>query len=299
MTDFPSGLHGAYRRADLIKAIGWPRVRKALHEGGLVVAGRSVLVERGRQYDLRTRGAIALFVAGGSALLTTHTAALLHGCASADISETHVLVPYQRTVRRSPGVVFHQGLFEEQDVVMVDGLRVHVLECALADLLCRARRRTALACFDQALAFTEQADREALRAEVGFRIQSRRDPRGRRRGEILLLLGTGKAESPAESWLLLGFFDAGLPIPAQQHVVLDLDGRERYRLDFAWEEVRVAVEYDGYEAHVDRVVADEVRQADLERRGWTVLRADASDLRDPARLHAAIHTALHRRRFAA
>jgi len=274
-------------------------VRVAVREGELVPFGRQVLVERTRQLDLRTRAAAALLVAGDRAVLTTHTAALLFGCTAAEAGEIHVLVGYDRQIRRAPSMVFHQGLFDEQDVVDLDGLRVHALEPAVADLLCRARRRTALACMDQALALTPRFERAEFRAEVLHRILTRRDPRGRRRGEILLLLASGLAESPAESWMLLGFFDFGLPIPAQQVPVLDLDGHERYRLDFAWEEARVAVEYDGYAAHVDRAAADSARQADLERRGWTVLRADAEDLRDPSRLHAAVHAALVRRRFAA
>lgn len=142
-------------------------------------------------------------------------------------------------------------------------------------------------------------DRVRFRAEVSHRIRTRRDSRGRRRGEILLELATGLAESPAESWLLLGFFDGALPIPSQQTPVLDTDGRERYRLDFAWEEARVAVEYDGYAAHVGRADRHAARQADLERRGWVVLRADAEDLRDPARLHGEIRRAFSRRRAAA
>ena len=72
-----------------------------------------------------------------------------------------------------------------------------------------------------------------------------------------------------------------------------------YRLDFAWEELRVAVEYDGYVAHVDRAGRDFARQTDLERRGWIVLRADSADLREPARLHAEIRRAFSRRRLVA
>ncbi|MPZ82421.1 MAG: DUF559 domain-containing protein [Actinophytocola sp.] len=219
----------------------------------------------------------------------------MFGCTAADAGEVHLLVGYDRPVRRAGGLVVHQGLFEEQDVVGLDGLRVHAFDCAIAELLCRASRRAALACADQAIVLSE----EGFRAEVLNRILTRRDPRGRRRGEILLLLATGLAESPAESWLLLGFFDDGLPIPRQQWPVMDLEGRERYRLDFAWDEARVAVEYDGHAAHVDRAEADAARQADLERRGWIVLRADADDLREPARLHAEIREALRRRRFAA
>jgi hypothetical protein len=232
-------------------------------------------------------------------LLTSHTAAHLLGCTAAEVGEVHVLVGYDRPVRRGRGVFVHHGLFDEQDVVELRGLRVHTLDCAIAELLCRAARRTALACADQALGLMSTDDRQAFRAEVLSRILTRRDPRGRRRGEILLLLATGLAESPAESWLMLGFFDDGLPIPRQQHPVVDVDGRERYRLDFAWEEARVAVEYDGYVAHLGNVDRDVARQADLERRGWLVIRADAADIRNPARLHREIRRALGRRRFAA
>jgi very-short-patch-repair endonuclease len=55
-------------------------------------------------------------------------------------------------------------------------------------------------------------------------------------------------------------------------------------LDFAWPRLRIALEYDGYEAHENRRAEDAVRDADLKRRGWKVIRADASDLRDPTRL---------------
>ncbi len=227
--------------------------------------------------------------------ITSHTAALLYGCTAADTGRIHVLVGYDRTAHSTPAVAFHQGLCEEQDIVDVGGLRVVSLDFAIAELLCRASRRTALACADQAIALSENG----FRAEVLHRIAGRRDSRGRRRGEILLELATGLAESPAESWLLLGFFDDGLPIPRQQAPVRDLAGRELYRLDFAWEEARIAVEYDGYVAHVDRAGPDSVRQADLERRGWIVLRADSADLREPARLHAEIRRAFSRRRLAA
>jgi very-short-patch-repair endonuclease len=78
-----------------------------------------------------------------------------------------------------------------------------------------------------------------------------------------------------------------------------MKGRELYRLDFAWPEPMVAVEYDGYAAHVDRLVRDAERDEDLRRRGWLVLHADAADLSDPSRLHVEVRQAFWRRRFAA
>jgi hypothetical protein len=299
MFALPPGLHGAHRREDLSREIGPLRLRQLVRDGWLVPFSRKVLVERRRQLELLTRAAAVSLLAGSRAVLTSHTAARLLGCAAANDGCIHVLVDYHRKVPRVPGVIVHQGLFDEQDVLTLDGLRVLSLECAITELLCRASRRVALACADQAIALTPAEQRAEFRAEVLHRIGARPDPRGRRRSQILLNLASGLAESPAESWLLLGFFDAGFSVPSQQLPVFDINGREIYRLDFAWEEPMVAVEYDGYAAHVDRMVRDAERDLDLQRRGWTVIHADATDLHDPSRLHADVRRAFWRRRFAA
>jgi len=299
MLELPAGLHGAHRREDLRREFGAINLRKIIREGRLVPFSRQVLVERARQLALPTRAAAALLLAGPRAVLTSHTAAFLLGCTAAEAGRTHVLVDYHLNIPRVPGMAIHQGLFDEQDVLTLDGLRVFTLECAITELLCREPRRVALACADQALALLPFERRAEFRAEVLHRIGVRRDPRGRRRSQILLDLASGKAESPAESWLLLSFFDAGFSVPEQQFTVANLSGREIYRLDFAWPEPMVAVEYDGYAAHVDRMVRDAARDEDLRRRGWLVLRADATDLSDPSRLHAEVRQAFWRRRFAA
>jgi hypothetical protein len=275
--------------------MGNRRVRALLREGRLVAVTQDVLIERTRQLDLRTRAAAALLMGGDRAVLTSHTAALLFGCGAASSRRVHLLVGYDRPLRSTEDIAVHQGVYDEGDVVLLDGLRVYALECALTELLCRASRDTSLACLDQALALTPPESRGEFRAEVANRIVRRRDSRGRRQAEILLDLATGLAESPAESWLLLRLYDAGLPIPAQQVPVMDLDGNVRYRLDFAWEEVRVALEYDGFAAHVGRGLRDAAREADLRRLGWTVIRATAADLQDPAELLAAIRQAFWRR----
>ena len=299
MFALPSGLHGAHRREELRREIGPRRLRILVQDGWLVPFSRKVLVQRDRQLSFLTRAAATLLLAGPRAALTSLTAARLLGCTAADEARIHVLVDYHRKVPPVPGVVVHQGLFDERDVITLDGLRLLSLECVLTELLCREPRRVALACADQAMALTPPEQRAELRAEVLHRIGVRRDPRGRRRSQILLNLASGLSESPAESRLLLGFFDAGFSVPVQQLPVSDINGREIYRLDFAWEEPMVAVEYDGYAAHLDRLVRDAARDEDLQRRGWTVIHADAADLRDPTRLHAEVRRAFWRRRFAA
>jgi hypothetical protein len=283
---------------DLRRDLGRYRLDALIREGRLVRVTRRVLVDRERQLDLWTRAAAALLVAGPRALLSNHTAAALFGCEAADRGEVHVLVNYYRRLSRMPGLVVHHGSFDECEVVNLDGLRVLALESAMAELLCRASRRDALACLDQAIALTPAEQRGGFRDEIRGRIARRPDPRGQRRSRILLDLATGLAESPAESWLLLALYDAGFPVPAQQVSVLDMSGRERYRLDFAWEESRIAIEYDGHAAHADRVAYDLARDEDLRRRGWTVIHANADDIKDPTSLYAAIRARFWRRRFA-
>lgn len=283
----------------MVGAIGLPAVRRLLSTEGLVRFSRTVLIDRRRMLDLPTRAAAALLSAGPGAVLTSHTAALMYGCSAADRGVIHVLAGYDRQLRRRAGIAFHQGLFEEQDILELDGLRVLALDAVIAEMLCTAARATALACADQALAELDPGFRASFKAEVDHRIRIRPDPRGRRRAGVLLDLAAGLSESPAESWLLLALFDAGLPAPEQQFSVCDIGGRERYRLDFAWPEPRVALEYDGYAAHAERGSLDAARDDDLRRRGWIVIRAAAGDLRRPAGLIAAVRSAFGQRRFAA
>lgn len=299
MTDLPKGLHGAFRRSDLVCQLSLPRVRMLLRDGLLLRYSRNVLVDRRHVLELPTRAAAAVLFVGPRSVLALHTAALLHGCSAADDGTVHLLSDYNRKIRHRPGLVLHHGSFDSADVLMLDGLRTLKLEIVIAEMLCTAHRPVALACADQALAGFDPPSRKAFRTEVARHIRARADLRGTRRGQVLLKLATGAPESPAESHMLLTLFDAGLPFPKLQHSVIDLAGRERYRLDFAWEEPRVALEYDGYEAHEDRAVQDADRDADLRSRGWIVIRAGAPDLRNPARLVAALRAAFAKRRYVA
>jgi hypothetical protein len=299
VTELPEGLHGVHRRNELICQLGLPHVRMLLRDGRLVRYSRNVLIDRRHVLKLATRAAAALLFVGPRAALTLHTAAVLYGCTAADDGSIHLLVDYDRWVPRRPGLALRHGIYDEDDVLVLDGLRTLALEIVIAEMLCTAPGPVALACADQALAGLDVPLRKVFRREVARRIRGRADIRGTRRGQMLFNLASGVPESPAESHLLLVLFDAGLPIPVPQYRVLDLAGRERYRLDFAWEEPRVALEYDGYEAHEGREAQDAGREADLRSRGWIVIRAAAPDLRDPTRLVTAVRTAFAKRRYAA
>jgi very-short-patch-repair endonuclease len=89
-----------------------------------------------------------------------------------------------------------------------------------------------------------------------------------------------RPESPAEARLLRRIDEWGLPKPVRQHVVRDAAGTAIARLDVAWPDRRVGLEYDGVAYHGPRrIEPDEDRHAAVEAAGWTLLHADRLDLR--------------------
>ena len=106
----------------------------------------------------------------------------------------------------------------------------------------------------------------------------------------------GAAESPAESWVRVMLIDAKVPRP-----ICNLDiyfqGRWLARVDMAWPESRVIVEYDGI-VHLD----ERQRRRDAERlnalqaAGWLVIVLTADDLRRPERIISLVRSALDARR---
>lgn len=299
MVTYDGGLHGAYLRSDLERQLGPHRLRVELADGVLVPFSKNVVVDRARAAEFHTRAAASLLYAGSQAVLTSHTALRMHGCPAADLGPIHVLVPTERRLRSRPDLAVHREPAGAAEFEVIHGMRVHRLIPTLAEFVCRERSRPALACLDQALAAVPPGDRTDLLGRVARLVYERSDIRGTRRAAMVLELATGLPESPAESWILVILAEAGIATPVLQYSVHDLAGRERYRLDFAWPEPKIALEYDGYEAHEGRAELDQNREEDLRRRGWLVVRADATDLKSTARLLRDLRTAFRQRRAAA
>jgi len=291
----PHGLHGAYLRRELIARVGRHQVNAQLTRGSLSRLWPGVVVESARLADPMTRAAAALLAHGMSAAIAGVTAARLHGYTAIESTVTHIVVPYGHPSRSRNGLGVHNGPLPDQDIVELLGLRVLSPERVVSDLLCTARPRDALAIADQALAEQLPEWREAAKARLARRLRHRADPRGTRSGARLLELATGRAESPPESWLLLEVVDLGFPCPEVNWSLCSPTGGELYRLDLAWPELRVALEYDGYAVHAGREVQDRRRADDLRRRGWIALVATADDLRDSRRLEVALREAFHSR----
>ena len=115
------------------------------------------------------------------------------------------------------------------------------------------------------------------------------------RHELLLRHCDGRLESVGETRAWCAIWRAGLPPPVPQFVVVDEHGCVVARLDFAWPDRGVWLEFDGRTKY-DRRLPDGETAADVVMRekrreqvvaeltGWVCVRADWSDLSHPERL---------------
>lgn len=72
----------------------------------------------------------------------------------------------------------------------------------------------------------------------------------------------------------------GLPLPVPEHTVFDEHGQFVGTVDFAYPEIKYAIEVDGYEFHTGlrEFRHDRVRQNDLVDLGWTLHRFTWTDV---------------------
>jgi hypothetical protein len=109
---------------------------------------------------------------------------------------------------------------------------------------------------------------------------------------VVLHLADPRFESVGESRCRFLFWSQGLPAPVPQFEVLHPDGRLAGRVDFAWPEHRLLVEFDGRVKYtrlrrpgesVEEAVLREKRREDelVEITGWRILRLTWADLATP------------------
>ena len=136
---------------------------------------------------------------------------------------------------------------------------------------------------------------EIKRADVEMLAHKYAGRKGIMRARQAIELFDAGAQSPRESWLRIVLIQAGLPRPRTQIPVFDGFGDVVAYLDMGWEDVKVAVEYDGEQHRNDRrqYTWDVRRLEMLENLGWIVIRVVAGDR--PAEVVRRVRTALARR----
>jgi hypothetical protein len=237
-------------------------------------------------HRLRIVAAAGLLVPG--AVVSGLSAAVLWGVDLADAdTDVELTLPPGTPARRVGGLIVRRAGIDAADIRSVGGLQVTAPALT-------ALRVAAVLPDDEAVVAIDRMVTAGVVQLPAVRHLAARTGAASARVRRACARADGLAESPPETRLRLLMGRAGLPVPVAQHVVRH-EGRFVARVDFAWPEQRVAVEYDGlWHADARQFARDRRRLNNLREAGWTVVFVTAADLRDPVRLVATIRAALAR-----
>ena len=218
----------------------------------------------------RQRALAAVLWAGDGALVSHAAAAVLWEFERVRARSVELWVPSNRKVR-SESVVVHRGTrLDRADRTLLHGIPITNPARTLIDVSGRLEDHRLLTITED-LIRRDLVTPDRLRARLSALRASGR-PGG---GRLEVLLDERAGDRPLESalealaWpIILG---SGVPAPVRQFWVTVASGR--YRLDFAWPEIKVGIECEGYEHHGSRHTwgKDRARFAELGAAGWRVL----------------------------
>jgi hypothetical protein len=239
---------------------------------------RDVYSDPGIPLDHQLVARAAALLMPDDACLGGRSAAAWYGVGFASPADpVLVLVPPRSAWRGPRGVSVHRSLLTPDDSLTVeDGdVRVTTPLRTAWDVAALETVRTAVALLD-GMVRAGHLDLDEFRR---LHASARGRWRASRVAKVLPLID-GRSESPPESWVRVACARAGLPAPIPQFTVVE-DGRFLGRVDLAWPEQRVIVEYEGA-YHFDglQISRDDRRYEQLVAAGWLVIRLSASDLRD-------------------
>jgi hypothetical protein len=205
-------------------------------------------------------------------VIAGRSASALHGAKWVDGRDpAELLYDYRRPPK---DIRTWSDRFDEDEIHLVAGMPATTPARTALDIARRYPVGKAVAAIDSLARAThlKMADVELL-AE---RYQGRR---GIRRARIALDLVDPGAESPRETWLRLLMIRAGFPRPQTQIPVYDEYGQLVAVLDMGWEQLRLAVEYEGDHHRTDRHTfnKDITRLETLTELGWINVRVTAED----------------------
>jgi hypothetical protein len=219
---------------------------------------------------MRARG--AWLWSGRKAVVAGASAAALHGAKWLDPRAPAELLYDNR--RPPTGITCWSDAVADDEVVLVDGMRVTTPARTAVDYACRYRLDEAVAAIDA----LSNATRLKV-AEIESIADRYNGRRGVRRARCAIPLVDGGAQSPRETWLRLLIIRAGYPRPDTQVPVRNEYGMAIAHLDLGWEDRRLALEYEGAHHRLSREqFAYDIRKHEQIRElGWNVLRVTSMD----------------------
>jgi very-short-patch-repair endonuclease len=209
---------------------------------------------------------------GCRGVITGRAAAALHGARWVDDRSPIELLWNNNHPPR--GIIARNERFTCDEVVEMNDMAVATIQRTAFDLGRHLKLGSAVAHLD-ALARATGLKLEHVTPLVDLY----KGARGVRRLNQALVMMDAGSQSPKETWLRLLLIDAGFPRPQTQIPVEDQYGRQFAFLDMGWEDMMIAVEYDGDQHRTDRAqyAWDVRRLAQLHELGWIHIRVIAED----------------------
>ena len=278
----------------MVRSGEWHRVRHGAYTSG--EAWSALTATERHRLTLRA----VLRNARSEAVASHVSAALEYGAPvwDIDLRSVHITRRDGKAGRKEAGVVQHRGLLTDAEVVVRSGL-------ALTGPVRTAVDVTRLTDVEHSLVVVNGLLHAGLMTEDEFRVgcwQARRFP-GALTAQLVSRLCDARIESAGESRTCHLCWSQRLPMPEPQFPVYDVDGRLLARLDFAWPELGVFLEFDGKEKYlkhrregesvVDAVLREKRREERIcELTGWRCIRVTWADLAHPELLARRIRRVL-------
>ncbi|NPD04921.1 hypothetical protein HN031_09535 [Nocardioides sp. zg-1308] len=204
----------------------------------------------------------------------------------------------ERAGRRQQDWVPHRGVLTPDDVEVVNGVLVSSAARSAFEVTTVAGVEAALVVVNRLL----HAGAMSLE-DFAAQVEEHRSWPGSLTAHVVLRLADGRLESVGEDRFSHVAYLYGLPRPEPQVVVRDEWGNVVARLDFAWPELEVFLEFDGrakYERHrlpgesLDEFLMREKKRQELVclLTGWVCLRVTWADLDRPELLATRIRRVL-------
>lgn len=268
--------------AKAVSQQAWVRVRRGAYTLGHRYADLGI----NARYDLLCRAVVRQT---WTPVVLSHTSSLAQwGCPlwDARLTEVH-LTRLEKTGRREAQVRPHRGLLLPHDVVVRNGLAVTSAVRAALEYTTVADTEHSLVEIDHllhrgAVTLPELWGRYATMAHWPRTLAT----------ALILRLADGRSESVGETRIRYLCWAMGLPAPEVNYPIVDEWGREVARVDLAWPELGLFLEFDGkvkYERllqdgeSASNVVFREKQREDLICRltGWRCIRVVWADLYTP------------------
>lgn len=249
---------------------------KQLRGGNWTHLRRDVYADARLEDDHRLRCRAAMLVLPAGTVLCGLSAALVHGVdhAADRDTEVHVYPAVGQRLGSHTGMRIHTGRLAPTDLVRVgDDLCTSAVRTAW-DLGRWLPARESVPVIDGLLAIDAVSD-----ADLAAYARSTLGQRGSRRAADAFALTDGRAQSRPESVLRVRLVSAGLPKAVAQLAIVLPNGIILHP-DLAWEEYRVAAEYDGvWHGDAAQFHRDRRRLNLLVASGWLVLHVTSQRMR--------------------